>query len=355
MRVLIPFLLIGVALAGCSDDGGPDGATDPIDDDDTPHGPRDLRTELTIDDAAPAPTWSVGDWFGHHIFFGAQDTAGTHINTIVVEDRGDSWLLAPDDPGMAKWEAAWDFPMLGSIGKDMQTTAFASDWGIYQFPMQDGDTWTTTLDPLFQGPRELTLTATYNPSITTPYGNRPGFDIVGVNSNGTVELETDYVPEIGWYNQLSLYDLTTPAEEDHVIHVRAMGRGNNWTGTYYIDQAIPMTIWGGFLTPFAADQSSPPHHESFTMSGDGYELYGIVGAGASVGVSSVNLIDPTGVRHAYDLTHTEPDPNAGGFLFEFVEIEAVPGQWELGWIGAGAVAFGFAWLWEIVETEHIMA
>lgn len=350
---LLSSLLIAVALAGCaSDDPDPDAdAPEATDDPDAVEAPA-----LTAASSVEAPEWQVGDWFGHHVFFGAEDTSGTHINTVVVEDEGGSWLLATDDPEAAKWEAAWDFPMLGSIGKDdLGTTAFGAEWDLYDFPLTDGKSWDVTFNPLFNGPRELTLTATFDDAIETPYGVEAGFRIEGVNADGVTELETDYIPAIGWYSSLKYFDPSTEAPDDTILHVRAMGKGTDWTGTYLIDEAVPLVQWSGYLTPFDATGSSPPHTQEFTMTDEGRELYGIVIAVASAGVSELVLTDPGGENHRYEAQHTEPDPEGSTTVFQFVELDPVAGTWQFTWAGAGAgVAVGVAQLWEIIQNETPM-
>lgn len=364
MRALLLSLLVAtVTLAGCTDDADPAPVVPESDDPFSladGDGLRDLRVDLTAEDELPAPSWKVGDWFGHHLFFGAEDTAGSHINTIIVAEGGNQWVLATDDVDVATWEAAWDFPMLGNLGKnDLSATAFGADWNIYKFPMADGDTWTSSIDPLFSGPREVTFTATFNPRIETPSGIRPGFDIVGVNADGVPEIATDYVPEIGWYSKLTLFDTSTEEPEDFVFDIIAMGRGENWTGTYYLNEAESLINWNGALfvnpdDPASSAQSTPPHHESFSMSDGATSLYGVIGGGAMSGHSQFVFVDPAGsVNDDYAVADYSA-PSGPQQMFEFIDWPAQPGQWEFGWGGAGVVTWGFAVLFEITEHALIM-
>lgn len=347
MRIWVALLAAATALAGCSgDEGTPDDPATPMDDDPSPP---------TAASSVGAPAWAVGDWFGHHVFFGAEDAAGTHINTVVVEDQGDAWTLATDSDEVAKWEAAWDFPMLGRIAKaDLGATAFGSQWGIYEFPMRNGNTWTSSIDPLFNGPRDVSFVATFNTGIETPYGIKPGFDILGTNSDGAIEIRTDYVPDIGWYSRLILFDTSTEAADDYILDVRAMGRGHDWTGTYFIDEARSVVSYEGYMTPFDPATSSPPEVAQFTMSEGADELYGIVIEVAVVGTSQVMLIDPNGGNQRIEATHLEPDVDGWAQSFEFVSVASVPGDWVFAWGGLGAFSLGIAWLFEITQNAYVL-
>ncbi len=347
---LIPTLMLIAMLAGCADEPP---APEPVAEVDVGPG---TAVALTADDAARAPSWDVGDWFGHHIYFGAQDTEGSHINTVVVE-AGGNYLMLPDDPEVAKWEAAWDFPMLGSIGKsDLGTTAFGSDWRIYKFPMRNGDTWTATVDPLFSGPRELTMTATFNPAISTPYGVFPGFDIIGVNATGGVELVTDFVPEIGWYSQLKYLDTTTADPEDFVFNIRSMGRGAGWNGTVHTAVARSVIQQQVLSSPDdPASYASALEHATFTVKAEAEELYGIIFALSASGRTAIDLVDPAQEHYQYEVTEADTVADNADAIFEFVELAAVPGDWQYFRSQPGLVGFTLVWLWEITFDSYEFA
>lgn len=347
MRIWVALVALTTAFAGCSGDG-PEADPVPVEED-------TMAPVITAASAVIAPVWQVGDWFGHHVFFGAEDTAGTHINTVVVQDTGDAWLLATDSEEVAKWEAAWDFPMLGAIGKtDLGATAFGAQWGIYEFPMTHGKTWTSSIDPLFEGPRDVSFVATFTETIETPYGVKPGFHIIGTNADGAVEVRTDYVPDIGWYSRLILYQTSTPDPDDYILEIRAMGRGHDWSGTYFVDEARSVVQYEGYLTVFEPQTSSPPEVVQFSLGDTSDELYGIVIEVAVVGTSQALLVDPNGGHHRVEATHLEPDPETGTFTFEFVAVPAVPGDWVFAWGGVGAFTLGVAWLFEITQHEFIL-
>ncbi len=347
LKIALACVLLVGSLAGCADDPPePEPVPQEVE------GPG-AQAGLTAEDAALAPSWSVGDWFGHHIYFGATDTEGSHINTVVVANAG-SYTMLPDDAEVAKWEAAWDFPMLGAIGtSDLGTTAFGSEWSIYKFPMRDGDTWTASVDPLFNGARELSITATFNPAISTPYGSFPGFDLVGVNATGEIELVTDFVPEIGWYSRLLYLDTSTPEPEDFVFNIRSMGRGANWNGTVHTAEARSV------VQEFALSQPGDPttyanavHHATFTMSEEASELYGVVFALSATGRTAIDLFDPAQAHHQYEVQEADANPDNANAVFEFVELPAVPGNWEYVRTQPGLVGAALVWLWEITPDSY---
>lgn len=346
--IMVALFVSFVAFAGCAEEEVPEVEERPDEEAVLADDGRDLRTDLRANDTLQRPEWALGDWFGHHIFFGTDDTEGSHINTVIVEDLGGSWRLAPDSMEAAKWEAAWDFPMLGEVSKaTLATTAFGSDWDLFQFPLSDGKTWSATIDPLFNGERTITLTASYNAEISTPYGDRPGFDIIGVNETGATEVVTDFVPDIGWYSRLTLLDTSTEDEGDYIIHVNSMGFGNNWTGTYFLAEADEKISRQAYMTPFDPAGSSPPEAAFFTMSQED-ELYGIVFLLAQGGTSDFVMTDPAGKEHTWKAQHAAAQGSAQ--VFDFVDMEAQDGEWQWRWVGAGTVAVHFEQLFGITYT-----
>lgn len=313
---------------------------------------RDLRTQLQASDQVAAPQWRVGDWFGHHVFFGNDDSTGRHYSTMVVEDRGDEWVLATDDRQAAKEDAVFDIPILGPIQKaDLSTTGLGADWKFYQFPLTHGSSWVHAF-PTTEGGDSvpITFTATYDPDIPTPDGERPGFEIRGTPEDGRLLFSYDYVPDIGWYAHFFLYDIETEDPDDFFFHVSSMGHGSGWTGTYYTDAAkLLVESFGGV----AVDPNSPANSfaqpappERFTMDPEADYLFGFAFAFAFAGVVEMVLVDPDGNRHELRAVGA-PD---GGADLE-VDMPAVPGEWTAAAVGAGAVAIHGAFLWQITEVE----
>ncbi len=348
-------LLMTVMFAGCVDEqnSAPDSETD------SDGEPVEVEDEgLTKDSVVSAPQWSVGDFFGHHIFFGDEDAQGTHIDAVVVE-AGSTYTLVSDQEEAAKWEAAWDFPMLGDVdAKHLGTTAFGADWNLYDFPLSDGKSWTSTFNPMFSGPRELTLTATFEDKIpTVGQGIKPGFLIQGVNADGEVELMTDYIPEIGWYSELTYFDPMTEATDDFILRVWAMGQGSDWEGTTVTAEAEQLIDISACFAPIRQDMSpntdcvSPGFIGVLPVEEGADELYGIHWLLAIAGHSRLDLIEPSETPFSHDREATSQSLDAPDINFGFYEIEdPTPGQWGLKWDGEGFVTVGYTQLWTITYT-----
>lgn len=370
-RILLVTMAMGlVSVSGCL--GGDDGATDvdlpeatDIDPEFQAEDGRDLRVALLEDDILPGPEWEIGESFGHHVFLGADDDEGIHINTIVVEDRGDSWFLATDDTEMAWVEGAFDIPILGEFKKsDLSTTGFGSAWDwMYEFPMSHEKTWTGTVYvPDFEtGEAEgvsTTFTATYNAGVTTSQGVRPGFDIEGVTAEGDVLVTYNYVPAVAWYSHFWMWDLATEDPDDFYFHVMDMGHEKNWTGTYYVTEAVfatnHMNFVGAEVNP--DDPAQVPEvytdlnpYATFTIADTATHMYGFAFSGAFAGAHATVLVDPN--------NEVIPLPAAGA-PFEFTEFEfyeeAVAGTWTIATVGAGVTVFGGAMIIELTEDTRTL-
>ncbi len=345
---LIAALLVAVTLAGCADEPAAPA-------DSSPEEPAAIPLAGTPKEAPvlEAPEWRLGDWWGHHIYFGPDDAEGTHINVVAVEENGAAVVLATDDPTAAKEHAIFDFPILGEFSPGIEGTGFGSEWAIYDFPLSEGHTWRSTLTiPDFEDFEthafEVEFTATYNPEIPTLQGPKPGYDIVGATPDGLVILSHDYVEEIGWYANFALYNFLTQEPDDVYFSGKSMGFGQNWTGTYYMDEARSLIDHFSAVFPDQEDPAqstvAPKPHATFTVGDDATYVYGWVFSFAFAGAHETALLDPSGEMHEYTAAGA-PE----GFAFDFWDVEAVAGKWELATVGAGVATGGGAFLWEVVE------
>ncbi len=355
-------LLIAVALSGCAEP-----AAEPSEVDDALAGALD-DAGLTADSSVPAPEWSVGQYFGHHVYFGAGDTQGTHINTVVLRADGSNYFLVTDNQEVAEFEAMFDVPILGDISKkDLSTTSFGGPFSGYPFPLTDGKTWegqttievTQLMEPIT---RDFTATATFNPAIEMPGSSKtvPGFDIVAMVDD-VVLFETNYVPEIGWYASYTYYDITTDEPEDMVMFVRSMGYGENYAqqvgGVVYDITATTHIDDHAFSV---APEGSAGHisNNGFVISEDSAKITGIMYAFSAVaGHSQTRLVDPNGGVHGpmAVIVPDGADPlswGAGdGDLYEFPHI---PGDWAYAHASVGFVSGGGAIIWELFEEQIIL-
>ncbi len=347
-----------VLLAGCADKGpaAPEVETPLEDGAIASEDGRDLRIDLTINDTLEAPAWEVGDWFGHHIYFGPEDATGIHINVIVLEASASGYELVTESAEVARYEAIFDVPIVGALGPDLDTTGFGGPWEVYDFPMSHGATWTGTLtleDDSFgeELAYDLTYTASYREDFRTAQGDRPGFEIIGVTEDGQVGLKTDYVPALGWYTEFITYNLQTEAEDDEYFRAISMGAGEDWTGTYYEYEAELLLDDAGFILPDPSHTPSPGGATSFDVVEGTTHLMWAQYCFAVGGASASYLIEPSGSTHDCSALHLPEgaDPNtwsgAGGGSFIDLEDPAA-GTWgavrgHVGFVvGAGFLVYG---------------
>ncbi len=353
--------LIALAFSGCTDSGS-----------DTPAGTDTAHHEETVPTAedfeATAPDWHVGRHFGHHIFFGADDTQGSHINTTVYEADGSSYTLGTDDQETAELHAIFDFPILGAFQKDLSATSFGGPFNMYSFPIRDGKTWdapvTLEQDQFGNGvTRNAQVTATFNPEIrlvvdtSTSY---PGFDLVGT-VDGEVLFETNYIPEIGWYGEFLYYDLNSEDPDDFMFRVISMGFGHDFAsdigGTVY-DITANEVLNHFQQTIVPAGEVSLLHQEPFTIAPETTKIMGIIFAFAVAGHSEIDFVDPNGVLHQWQQATdvpTSPDQSTwgtgGGNLYS--NIAVIAGEWNYANWNVGFAGGAGAQIWELQENQIV--
>lgn len=358
---LVTLLLVTAGLAGCV--GGEDApteatSTDPdgtgstaVEEGSTARGSAGQAVELGRNDTVEGPSWQVGQWFGYHIFFGPNDTEGFHYDSAVVEDTGDAWLLAPANRTLSKLEAMWDLPVLGSFSKqDLSTTQDGEPFAWYDWPLFHNKTWTDTTQ-LFGDELKLTFNVTYDPSISTADGSHPGFSIRGITEGGERYIDYDYVPHLGWFGHLYLYEIDGEVDEDPpwYLHVMTMGAGMNWTGTAYVDHPTPLIEhFNGMAPPFFVE---PNPHASFTVSSEATHILGFAWSSAYTGAHETMLVDPEdNVRHFEAIAPPMSSAAQGQIILQ----PAIAGQWEVVTAGAGQWAGGGVSLIETVEEAYVM-
>ena len=354
---LLPTLLAVALLAGCAAPGSEDPAA--IDDGTgnvlAPAAAAAGTLDATSSLAAPVP-WAVGDWFGVHVFVGMDDAEGTHYNTMVVQDTGDSWVLATDDAGAAKEEAVFDFPIMGAFRKsDLGTSGLGGRWDLLQFPLSNNSRWSSTvaMDPMDPSSAlDLEFEATFNPRIQTADGPKPGYDITAVDGEARQVLSFDYVPAVGWFTRFLIYDTSTEDTTDYFISARSMGTGHGWTGTYYIDSSKVLVQQFNIVGVDPENPTQPfaePHpNGQFTMSEQATYLFGFVFSFSFGGAHDVVLVGPDNQPREYRSYNAAA---AGEDSDAFIDEPAMAGTWQLVMGGAGVVAGGGAFLWEITETS----
>lgn len=347
-------LLLTAALAGCADEPLDDLAAElPLDAVASDDG-RDLRDALTIDDALPGPDWGVGDWFGHHVFFGPDDVEGTHMNVVVTDQTSNAWHLVSEDAEIAQAEALFDIPITGDLVRgDLDTTAFGGDWQVYDFPMRHNKTWQGTITLGVDQAYDLTYTATYQPEFQTAGGNKPGFLVTGVDPDGRTVIETDYVPALGWYSRFTAWNVETEDTEDFVFRSVSMGTGHDWTGDYLEYDAEPLLDVFQMVQPDPST-SAPAYADTFAV-GEATHVAGVLFSFAVAGASELRLVDPAGTVQVQQSNTdipggADPDSWTGTGQGDLYVLDATPGDWRLLWQGPGFVSGFGAQLWTLTEA-----
>lgn len=345
VALLLTLLLAGGALAGCL--GQEDASNMPLPSAANAAQPaivtddgRDLRFQLQPRDEVKAPTWSVADHFGVHVFFGLADEDGEHFDTVVVEADNDGYLLAAADQQIAKIHSLIDLPILGSVRADnLATTGLGGDWALYDFPLYDGKTWTgdfwVTYDEFNGEAVPVTFQTTYAPEIPGFAGTLPGYKITATMEDGFVLAAYDYVPAIGWFNEFIEYELDSE-DGDYVFRATSMGAGPDWTGTCYVDEsAEALVVFSDVILDPSGPMAEPNPHGSFDVAEEADYVFGIMYAYAFSGVSNAILMDPEG--NMYDERVVAPASGSGSG--SFFDLPSVPGTWRF-FAGSAGVASG---------------
>jgi len=344
-------LLLGVTLAGCSDDTpDADDVLVPLDPDAVAsEDGRDLRTDLEINDSVGAPSWHVGQaWKQTLAFAGGENVAWT---AVVAEDRGGQWLVAVAEKDVAAYHAVYDFADFGLFDKrTLDTTSGGAATSWYGWPLAHGTTWqeTYTVTDMYGNTTDYTVeyVAAYDEAIATPLGKRPGYAITGTTTDGSPFAEYDYTPAVGWFSAFTGYDPAT-GEVSYTIETTEAISG--YTGVYYVDEA-ELVLEHVFDS--GSQTVAPP--ASFAVAEGATYVYGYAWYYAGGGAAGFQLVDPNGGAQGQ---HTGPEAlTAGGGGYEEYFLDAVAGDWRFAAAGAGAFAGGGGGMfWQVTEAEAILA
>lgn len=361
-------MLAAVLLTGCAVD-----TQDPVEPSETAPDPvprpqiveRDVPVRLTADSEVGPPVWEVGTAFGQHYYYGSNDTEGRHVTTVVVDDTGPSYVLAATDQRLAREEAMWDLPLVGTYDKEtLATTAFGADWDWwFDFPLYDGKTWSRDLrlPDLFDGPSVLGVDfkVRYDPDIVSNGKKTAGFHITGTTSEDFLLFAYDYVPAIGWYDHFYWYDVFGDDPERWLFHGMSMGVQKDWSGTYYIDEARQVLDYESIVYPDPIDlEMEPRPTATFNVSEEAAYLMGSVYSFAYLGHNSVVLVTPSDEMRTYDATHTEFDPTLSRWPdgeHTAIDEAAEAGEWRVLHVGAAVSQIARVDLHEIIENRYEIA
>jgi hypothetical protein len=310
-------------------------------------GPAGLDGMLAGSGNATAPTWSVGQWWDHHWYFGPADTVGFVVKAIVVENGTDGYRLATDEAVDAASHAAFYFHDQGVMSPtDWTVRDFGGAFQMpyYSFPLSDGKTWRAqeeNLDFALQRvSRQLTLTA-------TAIDGTPGaFLIEARDEAGDLRGRWDYQPAIGWFSDYRLYQPGTQDAEQYSIRMVHEAQGLGWTGTYHLAAADFLLNTYRDFSPFAP--SPPQAPAQFTLTAEHTHAFVVLFSYAVAGgAAHGQLVAPDG-QHWEASATTLPDGSPGPVQSQpFIFVPGVPGDWrfafaaaDAAYAGGGCFAFG---------------
>lgn len=336
LRAIVPALLLTAVLAGCA---GPEPIDDPASGASAVGGTAGMQLET---DPGAEPIWQVGQTWTHDWTLGA--STAFDVRAVVVEAK-DGYRLATDAEEDAVNHAAFFFHDLGRMDRDWSVHQADYVFPWYKFPLTDGKTWTAheenldfNLQPVS---RELTMTARL---VNASAGVPAHYAIEQRTADGGLRATYDYRSDIGWFQDLKLYDPAAPGSEPQVtLHTSSWSDG--WVGKYYEAKADLLLNSFSFVSPAGgAAQPQPP--TAFSVHADHTHVLAIAFAFAAGGAAHAELVAPDGQHwEANQVGDHEGNTLAGNGGVQ-VLVPAVAGEWRLAWAGASPFAAGggaFAW------------
>ncbi len=307
---------------------------------------RDLRYHLTEDNEVEAPTWETGDWFRYEFDYPWGGYESEAFDTVIVDDREDSWYLATDNRKISKEHVLSSLPLfLGESQKsDLGTIGGYAHWDwLYDFPLSHNKTWEAEMEysSIFGGPftRSLEMTANYSAEIETPRGDRPGF-VIEARNNDRVFAKYDYVPEIGWFSH---FYMSYSATEDWLIRLEIRDFGENWSGSYYDHEAEFIFQHMNQFPSLDTDQPVT----SFSVDDDATHVTGAISLFVDKGAQEVKIEPPEGDPFEVLVVSTLE----WSFHDEWFELKAEGGVWDVFTPGVAEYTFALLVVWQIWEDR----
>jgi hypothetical protein len=135
-RSLVFSVVLALVFAGCVDS--------PEDSEDSTNGDGPAIAE---DGSVSAPEWNVGDHWEYRSL-GAEGS-GERFSLVVSGEQGGDWLMETTDADVAYHHARFEISYMGEIRKaDLAGSQAGNRVKFFDFPLEDGKSWTTTWDGL---------------------------------------------------------------------------------------------------------------------------------------------------------------------------------------------------------------
>lgn len=324
MRRLVIVATVALAilpLAGCiggggqaQGDAGPSDAT-----------PSNVTEGANVSDPsveeAKRPSWSNKQWFEYEVkgsLAPNEDFQGSEARTYrlighpaaVFEGIDSGYVTGTDDKEKLLKDLFWgDNPFLGQISEDFNPADSAVVPEIFDWPLEDGKTWTTTAGTS----GEWTFTAERRETIETRVGNFPGYFIKGTNETNW-RVFVWYTPAMDWFSTFMLHD----QDNDMVLRMELVDSGKQFSGTMYLGEITETVI---DRTVEAPDQV-PPVIE-FEVGEETTDLHFFIQQHSDV-ISHWMLFEPDG-----DYRHSQHVENGASGAYEGTVKDPEPGTWRL--------------------------
>jgi hypothetical protein len=277
MRALaLAALLMAVGLAGCSDDGGGDGAEAGAGmGSGGMHGAHDAATHIL------APAWEVGQWWAL-----ASEQASGPFTHVVSGEKGEDWVLDTDSPDIAFFDARFDISFLGSVRKsDLAGSQGSQRVEFFQFPLTEGKNWTTTWDGL-----PMTL------EVASVAGGKAAIE--ARHANGTLYADYTYDAKTGYFGEYTFY---APDGETAGFAAKVTSSGKGFSGD--------LVRWG-LAVLYESSGPLTPGARSFEVGPGLTDVWASVDLGCDTGAVTLNFGPFTGPAEERGFSANGPCPLA---------------------------------------------
>jgi hypothetical protein len=312
--LVLAVLTLTVGLAGCATEEEP--AADDGEETDEPP-------------TAEIPRWQLGDAWTYTI-----DTQGfpeTETTMMVYNETADLYRIGSTEEKTALQHAIFEVnPQLGRIQKgNLGVFEKGEPRTMYEFPMQDGDTWTTSFF-VRQHEGQLDAEATYVEEIQTPAGTFEGFEIVAEGDDG-FRVEYDYIPEIRWFSKMIVED--QEGTQLHELRLQDFEESTSGTGYFVRPHKLHDATYTSEECSFPSGCSDRVLVEGESAKGGEYGPYDLMAYNVVVEVPdenndrvSISIQDGDGneIYSRQEITESQGDE----FEFEIVR-DFASGDWTI--------------------------
>jgi hypothetical protein len=335
MRCMAVLLLAGL-LSGCTS------AT--MDDDVAPSHGNEARS---TDPPAVADAWTAGQWFAYDV---RTEYGLTGTVTAVAGNETGHFLAGERDWSLQ--EATSDLPILGHIDASTgRTTAFGADWDLLQLPVEANETWIVKVRlPTGVGEpadTELWVSGRWStlPEAAQGAGDESGWLVEALDASGAMRVRAGYSPRLGVVTSLEIFgDFAEPVWRAQIEATGPAWGKSAWSATAAVLVAEYTLVAPNVEAP-ASPYVDPAWADSFQPSSGADAVFGYLIAYTFGGMQTLSVTEPDGKAH--------PAVAAGvdSLNVTVIDLPSQPGDWTASSAGAGFVAFGGIYLWEVHIKE----